>query len=159
MLNEEQLKEHHKKMDELLAKAGEGPWTGEPHREEFKHQGLDCLLERGPFGAWCGYAAVPKGHPLFGKAYGLVDDRIEVHGGLTYSNGCQGVICHKTDDPEDQVWWLGFDCSHAFDLDLYRKVNFPQHITTSYEVYRDISYVRNEVKRLASQLAAIKEVA
>ena len=49
---------------------GDGPWQQEPDRVEFRHPGLPCLLVRHPrLGVWCGYAAVPPGHALYGKPY------------------------------------------------------------------------------------------
>jgi hypothetical protein len=127
---------------------GEGPWQTEPDRVEFEHSGLPCLLVRGPLGGWCGYAAVPPGHPLHGTPYNDVD--VEVHGGLTYADRCQGHICHvpKPGEP-DEVWWLGFDCGHYTDLlPGMTKYNFNQDGT-----YRDVDYVRAETERLAEQLA------
>ena len=49
----------------------------------------------------CGYVALPKGHPLYGKHYD--DLAIECHGGLTYSKF------------EDNDWVIGFDCAHGGD--------------------------------------------
>jgi hypothetical protein len=132
-------------MDKL--KAIPGPWNDEPNREEFKHAGLDCLLLRGPMGAWCGYAAVKPGHKLYKKPYSEAD--VRVHGGITYAEECQGEICHETEE-EDKVWWFGFDCAHAFDL--VPLMPFKQ----DHSIYRDIAYVRDETKRLAEQLAAIQ---
>lgn len=50
---------------------GDGPWTSEPDRAEWEHAGLPCLALRGPefSGHWCGYVAVPPGHPMHGKGY------------------------------------------------------------------------------------------
>jgi hypothetical protein len=121
-------------------------------------------MNRNRMGVWCGYAAVPPGHPYHGKRYDEVD--VEVHGGLTYAAACAGEICHKpaAGEPHD-VWWFGFDCGHAWDLAPgYSKVvdevrnmagleprpRFPD------EVYRDAAYVRSEVEQLAEQLAEVK---
>jgi hypothetical protein len=60
-------------MEEFLPKEkwGDGPWTLEPDRLEFEAHGFPCLLNRAPVtGAWCGYVAVPPGHPLHGVWYG-----------------------------------------------------------------------------------------
>lgn len=133
-----------------------GPWNGEPMREEFKHLGLDCLLQRGPGGAWCGYVAVTPGHKWFGRPYstyceGADDDPdvvIEVHGGLTYAETCAGKICHRTEG-DDKAWWFGFDCSHSGDLaplDKWREGR---------GVYRSIDYAREQTTQLAQQLANI----
>ncbi len=130
-------------------------WENEPDREEFKHAGFPCLLQRNPMGAWCGYVAVPPEHPHYGNHYDDVE--ADVHGGLTYADYCQGKVCHKPNpgDP-DNVYWFGFDCAHADDLvpqydevmrDLMPKAY--KHDST----YRDIAFVRRETKSLAQQLA------
>lgn len=53
----------------------------------------------------------------------------------------------------DDVWWLGFDCSHPGDLSpmfvrQWRKLRWP---------YRDLAYVRAEVESLATQAVAAQE--
>ena len=123
---------------------GRGPWDAEPDRVEFEHAGLPCLLRRNRSGVWCGYAAVPPDHPWHGTHYDEVP--VDVHGGLTYADACQGSICHvpKPGEP-DNVWWFGFDCANLGDLvpGLWADGD-----------YRDMAYVRTETTRLAQQLAA-----
>lgn len=140
---------------------GPGPWQSEPDRVEFQHAGLPCLMVRHDgLGHWCGYAAVPPGHPMHGKGYDDVD--VQVHGGLTYANACQGDICHVPAPGEpDNVWWFGFDCAHLWDLApglvaherlipaLAQHADF--HVRE--DVYRDLPYVRAQVEKLAEQLA------
>lgn len=154
---------------------GEGPWQHEPDRLDFEHAGLPCLLSRGPGGHWCGYAAVPPGHPWHGQS----DETpaVEVHGGLTYANRCDGHVCHvpKPGEPDD-VWWFGFDCAHAGDFAPKHEAShygkgYPwldkpyDHATAvaasdfSVDVYRDLAYVRAETERLAEQLAAAGKTA
>jgi hypothetical protein len=64
------------------------------------------------------------------------------------------AICHKTDEPDD-VWWLGFDCTHADDKcpamprygrDLDRR-----------GTYRDVAYVTEECRKLAQQLTVFHQ--
>ncbi len=157
---------------------GEGPWQTEPDRVEWEHAGLPCLALRSEFsGNWCGYAAVPPGHPLHGAEYD--DVAVDVHGGPTYSAQCQGDICHvpKPGQPDD-VWWIGFDCHHAFDFApayhvRMRKHGLKIHPDVDYDhaavlqfldahperwdlsVYRTVDYVQAETNRLAEQLAAL----
>jgi len=123
-------------------------WKTEPDRVEFEHAGLPCILRRGPLGAWCGYAAVPPGHPYHGKS--MDDIQVDVHGGVTYAEACQGEICHvpKPGEPDD-VWWIGFDCSHAWDL----VPGMLRYGVSAGQIYRDRAYVTGETKRLAEQLA------
>ena len=131
-----------------------GPWTNEPDRVEFQHAGLQCLLHRGPRGAWCGYVGLPPSHPLHGKSYWDAAD-IDVHGGLTYADHCDGAICHIPAEGENEMlWWFGFDCSHGGDcvpgfLALPPEFRFDE----PHAVYRDQAYVTRETKRLAEQLA------
>lgn len=136
-----------------------GPWKDEPDREFWidEETGYPCLIRRqNILGFWCGYIGISKENPLFEKKYEEESyDEIEVHGGITYSKHCDGNqnlgICHPSEDG-DHVWWIGFDCAHAYDLlpstDIY-SLNV---------VYRDINYVKNEVKNLARQLRNMEEL-
>lgn len=126
-----------------------GPWETEPDRVDFSHCGLQCMVHRNGAGAWCGYVAVPRSHPAFGHPYD--DFSVRVHGGLTYSDKCQGHICHLG----PRKWWIGFDCAHAFDL-MPAMVAFREdnHYIAweRHEIYRDLDYVMKETRELASQL-------
>lgn len=106
-----------------------------------------------------------KEHPRYSCYEHSPEALIEVHGGLTYADACSGPICHEAKPGQpDQVWWFGFDCSHAGDLTpgleaLYStspnfsfRANVPEELR---DVYRDVNYVRAETMRLAEQLAAI----
>lgn len=145
---------------------GPGPWQDEPDRIDFKHAGLPCLMLRHDMtGNWCGYAAVPPGHPLHGKPYDDAD--VDVHGGLTYAGLCRGDICYVPEPGEpDDVYWFGFDCAHAGDFSPgleaqllsisaiveLRRTKYAN--LERYEVYRDMHYVRSQVESLAEQLAS-----
>jgi hypothetical protein len=139
---------------------GPGAWQNEPDREDFRHLGFPCIALRNHHGAWCGYVGVSAGHPLYGTDYSAVS--VDVHGGLTYSAKCHPPISHTPDpgDPED-LWWLGFDCGHAWDvspgmdaiLRLYG-IRPPSEQFHELETYRDLEYVRGEIRKLAEQLAA-----
>ena len=54
----------------------------------------------------CGYVSVPENHPFCGKAYWEIDDKIVVHGGLTFSG--------KMRDSDDFLF--GWDYAHADDF-------------------------------------------
>jgi hypothetical protein len=111
---------------------------------------------------------------------------LDVHGGITYSGHCQGDICHKPAPGEsDEVWWIGFDCAHFFDVlplmeaatkmlsqaeetplffsavkMLFQAEETPlffSAVKQSLSVYRDTAYVKKEVESLADQLAAMKK--
>jgi len=132
----------------------DGPWQSEPDRWEGEHAGFPLLAVRhSRSGHWCGYVAVPPTHPAYGKDYDDVD--VQVHGGLTYADKCQGSVCHvpKPGEPDD-VWWFGFDCGHAGDLSPFMKAalgafGFPLDGME----YRTLEYVQVECSALAAQLA------
>lgn len=161
----------------------DGPWMHEPDRVDFEHAGLPCLLLRNGKGAWCGYAAVPPGHPWHGVDYKAclapgapghdpededsawhdcqetLQERVRVHGGLTYSAACEGPICHvpKPGEP-DAVWWFGFDCMHlGRDFAPRYALEMPGIYGLFGEaIYRDLAYARAQTERLAEQLAAVR---
>lgn len=142
----------------LIQQNLKGPWLEEPNRFEFEHAGMSCLMVRNMSYVWCGYVAVPPGHPAYEKHYDEVD--VEVHGGLTYSDHCQkdGPICHLPNpgDP-DNVWWLGFDTCHWNDyspgLDSALRMTGNN---CERGVYRDMKYVKAECEGLAEQLSSMR---
>lgn len=143
---------------------GPGPWQEEPDRVEWKHAGFVCLMLRSHSGGnWCGYVGVPPGHPLHGKGYSDPHpnpvDALDVHGGITYANSCAGNICHVPAPGEpDDVWWLGFDCNHAWDIapksEAYWREQDPDNPFRAQpdQVYRALPYVKRQVEQLAEQM-------
>jgi hypothetical protein len=149
---------------------GDGPWQSEPDKMQWTDlaTGLPCLIVRNHFGALCGYVGVSREHPAYGKEFDKVD--AEVHGGLTFANRCSpseavDAICHIPAPGEpDDVWWFGFDASHAFDLspamasmmaEIRRKMPaFEDGYDDRYRVeYRPLQYVKDECAALALQLS------
>lgn len=143
-----------------------GPWDDEPDRLEWKTAaGLPGLMVRHPrLGHWCGYVAVPPGHPCHGRSEGTDYEKdangdedylkplpnpvneLNAHGGITYAAACDGHVCHVPEPGEpDDVWWLGFDCAHSGD-------HSPYGTPFAHDTYRDVAYVRGEVEDLAAQL-------
>ncbi len=139
---------------------GDGPWQREPDRIQWQDAktGMPCLLVRSETsGILCGYVGVNDKHQLFGVSYMNVEESIDVHGGLTYSDKCQGRICHVA-EPDEEVWWFGFDCGHGFDVHpgfaaLYKKLG-REALTSCFTsgTYRTVSYVREQCAQLAKQL-------
>jgi len=133
-----------------------GPWDQEDNRVDFKHAGTACFIKRNHLGVWCGYVSVAKTHPAYGLDYDAINEKFafDVHGGLTYTEKCQGELCHVPEpgDPSD-VWWLGFDCGHTFDLTP--SMDFLGLPMSEYNVYRDQKYVTEETKKLAEQVRGL----
>lgn len=163
---------------------GAGPWDDEPDKVSWTDAatGRPCLVVRGPSGALCGYVAVDPGHPWHGVDYGCCpgdqgscdddtwcshapDQRVEVHGGLTYAAPCAETndestgICHVPEPgAPDNVWWFGFDCNHLYDLAPESAAwkrehgSFADH---SGDVYRPLGYVVRQCESLAQQIASV----
>ena len=143
---------------------GDGPWQDEPDKVQWPDgfTGMPCIILRNRMGAWCGYVGVTKSHPLYEVGYDDAHDRnedIEVHGGLTFSSHCQRSLpeaegaCHVPGEGEDDdVWWFGFDCAHAFDLMPAVPSRAGSPYPPSRDVYRDMDYVKAEVANLAGAL-------
>jgi hypothetical protein len=140
---------------------GPGPWVDEPDKEQWQDEatGLACLVVRNRAGALCGYVGVPAGHPWFGVDRWRIAPRPNVHGGVNYSARCQTgpeslTVCHVADESES-VWWLGFDCSHAFDLApciaaQLRALGVPSvDRLVEGQTYRDMAYVKQNCEQLA----------
>jgi hypothetical protein len=129
-------------------KFGPGPWNDEPDRVQWRYGTVPCLMVRNAeLGHWCGYAAVPPGHPW----HGSIDPPADVHGGISYAAACNDDVCHVPEpgEPAD-VWWIGFDCAHFGDLSplVWAIRPFDPHDGA----YRDMAYVRQECEQLAEQI-------
>ncbi len=146
--------------------------------------GYDCLIVRGPSGALCGYVGLPPEHPFYELDYSQIEGtwdyethsekpplaEIRVHGGLTFADFCtpgepiEG-ICHIAEHgATEKPWWLGFDCAHVDDDHPQERVVAASmreiygdrwRIDPYRRVYRDIAYVKQEVRDLAAQLKAV----
>jgi hypothetical protein len=148
---------------------GNGPWTDEPDKKQWQDitTGLPCRAVRNHFGAWCGYVGVAPNHPYYGLRYREVDDLVDVHGGLTFSDFCEpdasaeSGICHVPGPREEaHIYWFGFDLAHFQDLtprDVQLERDRPVLLADGVEwrTYKPLSYVEQECQRLARALAAI----
>ena len=152
---------------------GPGPWQDEPDKVQFvdRRTGLDCLVVRhGEYGHYCGYVGVPADHPLYKVEPSRIG--VGVHGGVTGATLCQEgpeatTVCHipRPGRPDD-VWWIGFDCAHAWDhkpgeISLFRSLHVGDDLldlmerTAGHKRYRDLKYVMGEVADLAQQIAEL----
>lgn len=106
-----------------------------------------------------GYLGIPKGHPWYQVDHNHIDT--SVHGGLTYaahhsSNQIEGL------DPTLDIWWIGFDCGHAWDIipgieKLEKELGF-EPIRIEGSSYKDRDYVFNELEELAQQATVAMQV-
>lgn len=151
-----------------------GEWDREPDKVQWRDAatGLPCLANRNQHsGNWCGYVGVYPGHPWHGVGYSACtqtppcaesdcahgpDNRVDVHGGLTFSDRCSPGeteatgICHVAEPGEAEPWWFGFDCAHSGDL----SPGFPMRMRFyDADSYKPLDYVRRQCAALARQLA------
>ena len=133
----------------------------EPNFEIFEHRGLKCMIKRHfQYGSLNGYVGVARDSRFFGKNYDEIDEMLpdlSVHGGITFAD--------YWDEQNDNLWYIGFDCGHAYDYQPMYKLmfqfvkDFPKSPTLDREEqYRDIEYVRTEVRALADQLLGYKRL-
>ncbi len=130
----------------------EGPWHGEPDHGDWDDAatGLACSLRRNFAGIWCGYVAVPRGHPLHGRR------RIAGSRGLVNYAGP-----NRLGLPGGGPWFFGFDCgglspacSHLTRAALRASPGLA-HMDGAFdhERYRDIAEARAECSALAASVA------
>jgi hypothetical protein len=154
-----------KVLEEAIDKSdwGDGPWQTEPDRAQFQHAGYACLILRHPRqGCFCGYVGVDRSHPAYGKRPDQVN--AGAHGyALNYAGECSGRICHEPEPgmPAD-VWWLGFDLGHAWDLspghvafERSRGLRGENDDAFPLETYRTFDYAKCVAEDLADQLRAL----
>jgi len=101
------------------------------------HKGLDPDFKIGDWninlnmiGGWGnGYVGIPIWHPFYKKDYDELNEYIQIHGGLTFSDY----------DDEENLWIIGFDTNHPMD-DMKR---WPYD-----KVLEETKYLRNECLKL-----------
>jgi hypothetical protein len=145
---------------------GLGEWNEEPDKVLWTDEAtaLVCMARRSWSGSWCGYVGVDPGHPLHGAHGCDMEVDLRVHGGVTYTGGCESgpiesAICHVTEHGQpDNVWWIGFDCNHAYDYspgtELFNR-RYGISFTVAAKRYRTLQYVMSQCVALATQLAAM----
>ncbi len=125
----------------------------------FEYRGYTCVVKLMKMGHRCGYVALPKTHPLYDKEYDKID--IDCHGGLTFGS------MRLDGQPNKGVYWIGFDCAHAYDrkdLEACRKA-FPDQIAyydaiekyeKSEDVVRTKEFVEAECRHIVDQILEMR---
>lgn len=127
---------------------GKKPWLDEEDEYQFQIDGVDCWIRRAyGIGVLCGYIAIENGHP-WRESY-ADDIDVDIHWGLTFS----GV--HPLH--ESSKHWVGFDCGHAGDLDPMLAPLWEEMGVPAIGVYRDVNFVKSEIKKLVAQYLAAKK--
>ena len=139
------------------------------------YKGYEWLIVFTPMGHRCGYAAIPKNHPLHNKVLqeGNEDNMwndslisLDVHGGITFLGYPNHVI--NTESKCGDIW-IGFDANHAWDkkdyglikklwpekevirtIDLFENRKYP--VLGSPIILRDKEYMKKECQCLIDQI-------
>ena len=135
------------------------PWEYEPDLYKWTYRGIECMADRNlTHGAWCGYVDVPR--EIWDKFMGLsldltneLDDQINVHGGVTYSENILDKDAHR----------IGFDCTHGGDLMPKVTASLRGYSITlgdsetinTYDTYRDLAFVIAECESMVDQILAV----
>src|SRR4051812_35172579 len=80
--------------------------------EFFEYKGYKCLIRKA-WNVFCGYVGLPKGHKFYKVSYDDLNNTIDVHGDLTFSDFFVDVEGKETDG----LWYLGFDTAHSGDFE------------------------------------------
>jgi hypothetical protein len=100
----------------------------------FTYRGYTCKVNRNPvMWCYCGYTTLPSDHPDFSKTYLELENKISVHGGLTFSN--DGTF--------------GFDCGHYDDICPVSKSSSIGHSRGNH--YWTYDEVVVEIKKMVDQ--------
>ena len=73
----------------------------------------------------------------------------DVHGSVTF-----GAPAPKYDTDGQELWWFGFACNHCGDFLPTKGAE-----NVSGYVYRNVAYVKGEMRRLAAQLHRVADEA
>jgi hypothetical protein len=158
------------------------PWRTEPNSKTFESSGYVCTMKRNPeTGVWCGYVAVPAGHPWYGLArtesvtpvveleftartgpFDLLGEAFTPKRpvgqiGLTLAVDVHGGVTYAGKPSDNEDWTFGFDCQHAGDVmpRMLEKPGFPVALFDGWS-YRDLDYVTGQCARLAAQLRIVE---
>jgi len=105
--------------------------------------GFHVEAKRTWIGHWCGYITIPSTHPWAQSEERYAEEcHINVHGGVTF--------LEKDNDGNTVV---GFDCCHSCDASPSWSEN--KSFTSSGGEYRNIYYVLDQLKGLASQASKV----
>jgi hypothetical protein len=112
-----------------------------------EHLGFQWQVVHNWFGVRCGYVRVPLGHPWHGQNLNL---DVEVHGGVSFAEADV-----DRGNPEDNAWWIGFDCGHCWDAPDISLLTSPEALSIynclNNGIVRSQEYVENECKNLCEQ--------
>jgi hypothetical protein len=81
---------------------------------------MEVFIKQTPVAGWGthnGYVIIPKGHKLHGIDYNDLDEKVSVHGGLTFSEEATEGMLEYWPELTEHIgdWVVGFDTMHGGD--------------------------------------------
>lgn len=117
----------------------------------FEYKGYPCVVLFQPFGFRCGYVGLPKENKYYGKTYGTIP--VKCHWGLTYGRP------YLSEQPNENTWWIGFDCGHYGDAYDYEKAIEYFGDSEMYEILKEENVaLHGTVKTLDFAILECKEI-
>lgn len=138
-----------------------GPWDDEPDEVSFREGGCPyplALMRGATTGCLCGYVGVSPEHPAFGVSRDALKRRVLAHGLITYAerSAMRNTLAGLPEGAD--VWWIGFDCSHAYDVWPAIPAEVAAVLFHRPESgYRDVEYARQATLNMARQLLELRE--
>ena len=123
----------------------------EGNYNKFEYKGYTYVVLRPrPFtsGHLCGYVQLKETDKNF-NCQDPYDLEYDVHSGITFG----GVPTMRKLPIKLDGYWLGFDCSHAWDKQPMNDIIYGGLISENCEEkYRDLEYVKKECEKLIDQI-------
>ena len=85
--------------------------------ERFEYKCFPCVVVMQNMCFRTAYVGIPQGNPLYRKHYENIN--VDCHGGLTYARDS------LLDQPETDLWWIGFDTAQwgdGYDYEAGKKL-------------------------------------
>lgn len=137
-----------------------GKWLIEPDFCKWTSCNLTCLVLRDmSLGIWKGWVGLPKEHLFFNKTIDLILDYdnvldlfFSVHGGISMA----GPLPYKRSQDYNNLWWIGIETCHGDDYLPLAHLDPELSYLAQNQSYKDFSFIRKEIKKLAKFLSQIK---
>lgn len=118
----------------------------------WEYRNLTCVVAIMPMGHRCGYVGVPKRSKAYDEDRDILQNTIDVHGGITWDEKVNTYPINRPD-----LRWLGFDCAHSMDrpdpdlADERYKILAVSPLSRS-GVIRTLPFCEEECRRMADQV-------
>jgi hypothetical protein len=140
-----------------------GKWVNEPDLCGWDYAGHPCLAIRDmSMGVWKGFVGIDSKHLFYGKSieelmqlHVVLEIFFSVYGGIASA----GTLPNKYQEYSKNWWWIGIETSNGADYMPLLKLDTSDADMAkmlSHQTYKDIHFIRREVKKLAKEISKVK---